>query len=74
MAWSSIRDYRDSCKRINTRINPAVERLIADRIDEQSGGNRCAWCEIGECLSKKETPIDQDDVDEFNFNNSSCNK
>ena len=51
MAWSGIQDYRDSCKRINTRINPTVERMIADRIGEQSGGNRCAWCEVGECPS-----------------------
>lgn len=54
MAWSSIQDYRDSCKRINTRVNPAVERMIADRIGrmgEQSGELRCAWCEVGECYS-----------------------
>jgi hypothetical protein len=74
MAWSSIQDYRDSCKRINTRINPAVENAIAYRIGMAPNSMRCAWCEIGECLSQKETPIDQDDVDEFNFNNSSCNK
>lgn len=51
MEWSSIQDYRDSCKRINTRINPVVERVIADRISEQSAANRCAWCEVGECVS-----------------------
>jgi len=55
MSWSSIQDYRDSCNKINTRVNPVVERMIADRIGEQSKGNRCAWCEVGECVSGNTT-------------------
>ena len=74
MAWSGIQDYRDSCKRINTRVNPAVENAIAYRIGMASTGDRCAWCEVGECISGNTVPIDWEYVDDLNFNESSHNK
>ena len=73
-SWSNIKDYRDSCKRINTRINPAVENVIARNIEVASNGMRCAWCEVGECVSGNTTTINQDDIDDFNVWFSSHNK
>ncbi len=55
MSWSSIQEYRDSCKKINTIANCAVEHIIARDVDKASNGSRCAWCEIGECVSGNTT-------------------
>ena len=74
MSWSSIQDYRDSCKRTNDIPNRSVENIIACNVHTASNGGRCAWCEVGECISDNTTTFDQDDIDDYNVWFSSHNK